>query len=63
MVQSYIWENRGLIMSPLAAGPSVLNPGDIMRSLVKLDMMADIVIPGHDPELLSMKVIPDDHDL
>jgi len=44
-------------------GPSVLNPGDIMRSLAKLDLMADIIIPGHDPELIRMKVIPDDYDL
>jgi N-acyl homoserine lactone hydrolase len=44
-------------------GPSILNPGDIMRTLAKLDQMADIVIPGHDPELIRMKVIPDDYDL
>lgn len=44
-------------------GPSVLNPGDIMRSLSKLDMMADIIIPGHDPLLLDMPVIPDDYHL
>jgi len=44
-------------------GPSILNPGDIMRTLGKLDLMADIVIPGHDPELTRMKVIPDDYDL
>jgi len=44
-------------------GPSILNPGDIMRTLARLDMMADIVIPGHDPELIRMKVIPDDYDL
>lgn len=44
-------------------GPSILNPGDIMRSLAKLDSTADIIIPGHDPELLRMRVIPDDYDL
>lgn len=44
-------------------GPAILNPGDIMRTLAKLDLMADIVIPGHDPELVRMKVIPDDYDL
>jgi len=44
-------------------GPSILNPGDIMRTLGKLDLMADIVIPGHDPELTRMEVIPDDYDL
>ncbi|MGQ9475967.1 MAG: N-acyl homoserine lactonase family protein [Actinomycetota bacterium] len=44
-------------------GPSILNPGEIMRTLAKLDMMADIVIPGHDPELIRMKVIPEDYDL
>jgi len=44
-------------------GPSILNPGDIMRTLAKLDLMADIVIPGHDPELVRMKVLPDDYDL
>jgi hypothetical protein len=31
-------------------GPSILNPGDIMRALAKLDLMTDIVIPGHDPD-------------
>jgi len=44
-------------------GPSILNPGDIMRTLAKLDLMADIVIPGHDAELIRMKVIPDDYDI
>ena len=44
-------------------GPSILNPGDIMRSLSKLDMMADIVIPGHDSLLIEMPVIPDDYHL
>jgi glyoxylase-like metal-dependent hydrolase (beta-lactamase superfamily II) len=44
-------------------GPSILNPGDIMRTLAKLDLMADIVIPGHDPELVRMKGLPDDYDL
>jgi glyoxylase-like metal-dependent hydrolase (beta-lactamase superfamily II) len=44
-------------------GPSILNPGEIMRSLAKLDLMADIVIPGHDPILARMQVIPDDYDL
>jgi glyoxylase-like metal-dependent hydrolase (beta-lactamase superfamily II) len=44
-------------------GPSILNPGEIMRNLAKLDAMADIVIPAHDPELLRMKVIPNDYDL
>jgi len=44
-------------------GPSILNPGDIMRTLAKLDLMADIVIPGHDPELVRMKVLPDDYDM
>lgn len=44
-------------------GPSILNPGDIMRTLGKLDMMADIVIPGHDPLLIDMPVIPDDYHI
>jgi glyoxylase-like metal-dependent hydrolase (beta-lactamase superfamily II) len=44
-------------------GPSILNAGDIMRSLARLDVMADIIVPAHDPELLRMKVIPDDYDL
>lgn len=44
-------------------GPSILNPGDIMRTLAKLDLMADFVIPGRDPELTRMKVIPDDYDI
>jgi hypothetical protein len=34
-----------------------------MRTLCKLDMMADMVIPGHDAELLKMKVIPDDYTI
>jgi glyoxylase-like metal-dependent hydrolase (beta-lactamase superfamily II) len=44
-------------------GPAILNPGEIMRTLARLDMMADVVIPGHDPELVRMKVLPDDYDL
>jgi hypothetical protein len=44
-------------------GPAILNPGDIMRTLGKLDMMAEMVIPGHDAELLKMKVIPDDYTI
>jgi N-acyl homoserine lactone hydrolase len=42
-------------------GPAILNPGDIMRTLGKLDLMADLVVPGHDAELLNMRVIPDDY--
>jgi N-acyl homoserine lactone hydrolase len=44
-------------------GPSVLNPGQNMQSMQKLDLMADIIIPGHDLLLLGMKVIPDDYNL
>ncbi|MDY6794064.1 MAG: hypothetical protein SWK76_02100 [Actinomycetota bacterium] len=44
-------------------GPSILNPGEIMRSLARLDLLADIVIPGHGPESLNMKIIPDDYQL
>ena len=58
--------NWGNIMSPVAAGdtgPAILNPGDIMRTLGKLDLMADMVVPGHDAELLNMKVIPDDYPI
>jgi len=44
-------------------GPIVLNIGDNMRTMHKLDLIADIVIPGHDPELLRMNVIPDKYDI
>ena len=44
-------------------GPSIINPGENMRSMHKLNMMADIVVPGHDPMLVDMKVIPDDYHL
>jgi len=44
-------------------GPNIINPGDNMRSMHKLDLMADIVVPGHDPMLVDMKVIPDDYHL
>lgn len=44
-------------------GPNIINPGDNMRSMHKLDSMADIVIPGHDPLLVDIKVIPDDYHL
>lgn len=44
-------------------GPAILNPGDIMRTLGKRDLMADMVIPGHDAELLKMKVIPDHYTI
>ncbi len=49
--------------STATSGRSILNPGDIMRTLAKLDLMADFVIPGRDPELTRMKVIPDDYDI
>jgi glyoxylase-like metal-dependent hydrolase (beta-lactamase superfamily II) len=44
-------------------GPAIINPEENMRSMAKLDLLADIIVPGHDPELLRMKVIPDDYDL
>jgi N-acyl homoserine lactone hydrolase len=44
-------------------GPNIINPGDNMRSMHKLDLMADIVVPGHEPMLVDMKVIPDDYHL
>lgn len=44
-------------------GPIVLNMGDNMRTMHKLDLMADIVIPAHDPELLRMNVLPDKYDI
>lgn len=44
-------------------GPCILNPGQNMQSLEKLDLMADIIVPGHDPVLMDMKVIPDDYTL
>jgi len=31
--------------------------------ICKLNLMADMVIPGHDPELLRMDVIPDKYDI
>lgn len=34
-----------------------------MRTLGKRDVMADMVIPGHDAELLKMKVIPDHYTI
>ncbi|GEM_PF-1930341 len=40
-----------------------MNWGLIMRTLAKLDMMADIIIPGRDPELIRMKDIPDECNL
>lgn len=44
-------------------GPNIINPGENMRSMHKLNLMADIVIPGHDPMLVDMKIIPDDYHL
>lgn len=44
-------------------GPNIINPGENMRSMHKLNLMADIVVPGHDPLLVDMKVIPDDYHL
>lgn len=44
-------------------GPIVLNSGENMRTMHKLDLMADIVIPAHDPELLRMNIIPDKYDI
>lgn len=44
-------------------GPNIINPGENMRNMHKLNLMADIVVPGHDPMLVDMKVIPDDYHL
>lgn len=44
-------------------GPSILNPGQNVQSLNKLDLMADILLPSHDVAMLKWKVIPDDYDL
>jgi len=44
-------------------GPNIINPGENMRSMHKLNLMAEIVVPGHDPLLVDMKVIPDDYQL
>ena len=41
----------------------MLNIGDNMRNMHKLDLLADIVIPAHDPELLRMNAIPDKYDI
>lgn len=42
-------------------GPNILYPGQNMRSMHRLNLMADIVVPGHDPMLVEMKAIPDDY--
>ncbi len=44
-------------------GPCILNPGQNVQSLNKLDLMADILLPSHDVAMLKWKVIPDDYDL
>jgi len=44
-------------------GPCILNPGQNMQSLQKLDLMADIIVTSHDPLMSNMKVIPDDYNL
>ena len=44
-------------------GPIVLNIGDNIRTMHKLNMMADIVIPAHDHELIRMNLIPDKYDI
>jgi glyoxylase-like metal-dependent hydrolase (beta-lactamase superfamily II) len=44
-------------------GPNIINPGENMRQMHKLNLMAEIVVPGHDPMLVDMKVIPDDYHL
>jgi N-acyl homoserine lactone hydrolase len=44
-------------------GPCILNPGQNVQSMSKLDMMADILLPSHDLQMLKWKVIPDDYDL
>ncbi|ACL05843.1 beta-lactamase domain protein [Desulfatibacillum aliphaticivorans] len=44
-------------------GPNIINPEENMRSMQKLDLLADIVVPGHDPELVRMNVIPDKYDI
>ncbi|MGD0276090.1 MAG: N-acyl homoserine lactonase family protein [Syntrophales bacterium] len=44
-------------------GPCILNPGQNMQSLQKLDLMADMIVTSHDPLMHNMKVIPDDYNL
>ncbi|MGD0276372.1 MAG: hypothetical protein ABSB79_10010 [Syntrophales bacterium] len=44
-------------------GPIVLNSGENMRTMHKLDLLADIVIPAHDQDLLRMNIIPDKYDI
>lgn len=42
-------------------GPSILNPGQNMQTLQKLDVMAEMIVTSHDAMLHAMKVIPDDY--
>ena len=44
-------------------GPCILDPGKNVQSLNKLDLMGDLLITSHDPEVLNWKVIPDDYNL
>lgn len=44
-------------------GPCILNPGQNVQSMSKLDLMADMLLPSHDSQMLKWKVIPDDYDL
>ena len=44
-------------------GPCILNPGQNVQSLNKLDLMADLLVPSHDVHMLKWKVLPDDYDL
>lgn len=44
-------------------GPSISNPGENVKSISKLDMIADLVLVHHDAEMHKMKVIPDDYHL
>lgn len=56
-----MWFNNGRYATFF--GPSISNPGQNVKSMNRLDMMADMVLTHHDALVGTMKVIPDDYNI
>lgn len=48
-------------MRYLNFGPCIAKPGDNIRQINKMSMMADMILVHHDDAVLKMKVVPDDY--
>lgn len=44
-------------------GPCIAKPGENMAQIEKMDLLSDMILVHHDPEVLKMKCIPDDYHM